>query len=82
VSHSRLADRLAERLKRVKRVISYPPPFPFLDCGADKCSCRKGSKLRGIADHALHALHAPPVSGNQKANPSDFGDYDAKHSRR
>lgn len=60
MSRSNCAVTLAERVKRVKRVIrySYPfPPFPSLLC--DPIFSDERAKRGGIADHALHALCAP-----------------------
>lgn len=63
------------RLKRVKRVIAYPPSFPpapFEKFFGENLLFRR--RWRGIADHALHAFHAPrrlpPPSDNQRENIS------------
>lgn len=60
MSRSRFAVQLAERAKRVKRVIAYPAPFSrLLRSGTTKLFYRDRIAKGGIADHALHALLAP-----------------------
>ena len=59
-----------KRSKRVKRVIFYCEPFPTRAlCEEFKVLGRLGRKRSAIADHALHALHAPRLGSAAVTEP-------------